>query len=565
MLPRPNTDILFPVFDSSSNLSSSPSPLRVAAWRELLRSYPGDLPTALIGILESGALIGYEGPPQKIISKNHTTVNLAPSEITAKLQADLAANRIAIFPSQHPSSQLISSPLGLVPKHDGGLRRIHDLSYPLGRSVNAHIPQDYGSLQYAKIEDILEKVIRAGRNCLIMKRDLKDAFRNIPVALQMQWLLGFQWENVFYIERCLPFGLATAPFLFNLFAEGLHWILQSWLQWDLLDHYLDDFILIIPLSPSTDSVIQLATSDYIVVTDLLGLPRNDTKDQCGTVVSVLGYEIDTGAFTLRIPVDKLSKAHAITSQVLMSGSMSLHEVDSLAGFLGFCAPAVKLGRVFLRTLWSFSATFPSGRSKFIRKRIHAELRHDLTWWRDLLPKWNGVCFFDSTVRPIISLFTDASGIGMGGFYIRGMEPFDSRLVPLNQAFAVPLPHFDSDAQFDINIYEMEAITLALQLWGPLWASSTVQVFTDNTTAALGLSKQTLKSPANAPLRQALLLAAAHDIILEPSWIEGSTNTLADALSRFDTVTIANLCPHWQNFSLPIPHPLFMCGQPPWST
>ena len=143
MLPRPNTHIPFPVFDSRLNLTSSPSPLKITAWHELLRSYPGDLPTALIGILESGALIGYEGPPQNIISKNHTTVSLAPSEITAKLQAGLAANRIAIFHSQHSSSQFISSPLGLVPKHDGGLRRIHDLSYPLGRSVNAHIPQDY--------------------------------------------------------------------------------------------------------------------------------------------------------------------------------------------------------------------------------------------------------------------------------------------------------------------------------------------------------------------------------------------------------------------------------------
>jgi Reverse transcriptase (RNA-dependent DNA polymerase) len=140
-----------------------------------------------------------------------------------------------------------------------------------------------------------------------MKRDLKEAFRNIPVASRMQWLLGFQWHNFFYLERCLPFGLATAPFIFNLFAEGLHWILQSWLQWDLLDHYLDDFILIIPHTPSIDSVVQLAASEYLVVTDLLGFPRNDSKGMCGTV---LGYEIDTGASILRAPADKLSKAYA---------------------------------------------------------------------------------------------------------------------------------------------------------------------------------------------------------------------------------------------------------------
>jgi hypothetical protein len=542
--PRPNTDILFPIFDNSSSLSSSPSPFKIAAWRELLRHYPGNLQTVLTSILRFGALIGYEGPPQKIISKNHSTVDLAPGEISAKLKADLASHRIAIFPSPHTCSQFISSPLGLVPKHDGGLRRIHDLSYPLQHSVNAHINPTYGSLKYTKIDDILKKVIRAGRNCLIMKRDLKEAFRNIPIASQMQWLLGFQWENSFYIERCLPFGLSTAPVLFNLFAEGLHWILESWLQWDFLDHYLDDFLLIIPLSPSIDSVVQLAASEYIVVTDLLGIPRNDSKDKCGTVVSVLGYEIDTGTFILRVPADKLSKAYAITTQILAGSSMSLHDVDSLAGFLGFCAPAVRLGRVFLRSLWSFSAGFPSSQSRFIRRRIPAALRNDLIWWRDLLPNWNGVCFFDTVVRPTISLFTDASGIGLGGFYIRGIEPFNSQLVPSNHAFAVPLPPSDPNTQFDINQYEMEAIKSAFQLWGPLWASSTVRVFTDSKTSALDLLKQTLKSPANIPLRQTLLLAATYDIILEPSWIEGSKNSLADALSRFDTATIANLCPHW---------------------
>jgi hypothetical protein len=35
------------------------------------------------------------------------------------------------------------------------------------------------------------------------------------------------------------------------------------------------------------------------------------------------------------------------------------------------------------------------------------------------------------------------------------------------------------------------------------------------------------------LREALLLAAAHDILLEPVWIEGFSNTLADTLPRFD--------------------------------
>src|SRR5947209_889535 len=31
----------------------------------------------------------------------------------------------------------------------------------------------------------------------------------------------------FYMDRFLPFGLRTAPFLFDLFAKALHWILVA--------------------------------------------------------------------------------------------------------------------------------------------------------------------------------------------------------------------------------------------------------------------------------------------------------------------------------------------------
>ncbi len=72
---------------------------------------------------------------------------------------------------------------------------------------------------------------------------MKDVFRNNPVAPQYQWLLGFRWGGKFYKETCLSFGLATAPFIFNLFAEALHWLIASFLQW-VLCYYLDNFVAI---------------------------------------------------------------------------------------------------------------------------------------------------------------------------------------------------------------------------------------------------------------------------------------------------------------------------------
>jgi hypothetical protein len=73
-----------------------------------------------------------------------------------------------------------------VPKPDGTFRRIHNLSSPKprrGLSVNAAIPEAYSTLTYSTVDDILALILLAGRGAVILKRDLKDAFRNIPVAI----------------------------------------------------------------------------------------------------------------------------------------------------------------------------------------------------------------------------------------------------------------------------------------------------------------------------------------------------------------------------------------------
>ena len=114
-----------------------------------------------------------------------------------------------------------------MPQHDGGWQRIHHLSHPRCESVNYHIPYGEGELRYTRFQEVLELDIQAGRDRIIRKRDVKDPFRNIPLAPHYQWLPGFRWCKKFYKETCSSFGLATAPFIFNLFAQALNWIIVS--------------------------------------------------------------------------------------------------------------------------------------------------------------------------------------------------------------------------------------------------------------------------------------------------------------------------------------------------
>ncbi|TMD69347.1 MAG: hypothetical protein E6I91_02300 [Chloroflexi bacterium] len=534
---RPNCNPLYSVFTPSAYLHHSPSPFRPAAWAALLAEYPGELPSLIDGILRCGARIGYTGPPQLILSKNLASALDDPNLIAKKISEELEAGLIRPVT---PSKPFICSPLGLVPKGDGGWRRIHHLSFPDDSSVNAFIPREFGTLTYVTFDEIISNVVAAGRCSIIIKRDIKDAFRNIPVAISDQWLLGFYWNDTYYCERALSFGLRTAPMLFNLFAEAFHWILLRVLRYPRLNHYLDDFIFV--LSQQEAASQQQLITGYRLLTDFLGIPRKDSKDTCGTIATVLGIEVDTVKMEARLPSEKITKVLKHTHEALKKGTMNRHEAESLAGLLSFCARVVRLGRTFTQSLFLFIAKHPG---YYRQAKLNKELEADLRWWSELLPQFNGVRLLDDRNRVSVSLWTDASNEGLGAFYkSSSQESFMD--IPEHQAIAIRANK--RLRRKHINIKETIAVLRALERWGPLWASTRLNIYTDSSTVFTGLSTGSIRSPAMEPLKRILLLAIKHDILIEAAWIPGVENKLADALSRFDYVTIANLCPHWQSLS-----------------
>jgi hypothetical protein len=73
-----------------------------------------------------------------------------------------------------------------VPKPDRTFRRIYNLSSPKprqGLSVNAAILEAYSTLTYSTVDNILALILLTRRGAIILKRDLKDAFRNILVTI----------------------------------------------------------------------------------------------------------------------------------------------------------------------------------------------------------------------------------------------------------------------------------------------------------------------------------------------------------------------------------------------
>ncbi|KAI0999687.1 hypothetical protein K3495_g8510, partial [Podosphaera aphanis] len=204
--------------------------------------------------------------------------------------------------------------------------------------------------EYTTIYEIYDAIVAAGKGYYIVKKDMADAFLNIPLSRLLYWLFGFEWQGCSYTETCLPFGLSTAPFLFNLFAEAFHWMLENYLGW-CVNHYLDGFIRIIPPASVNEIFLDRAEQDYYELIQLLGVPRNDKKDNHesarGHIVTILGIEVVTFRLGARLPQGKVAKAQKLATAGLHRTTLSIHDSDELSGFLNFCAKVSHLGRLYL--------------------------------------------------------------------------------------------------------------------------------------------------------------------------------------------------------------------------
>ena len=138
------------------------------------------------------------------------------------------------------------SGLGTVPKQNGKVCLIHDLSSPSGTSVSDGIPREAFSLTYETVDTAISSIMKFGKGAFLTKVDIRNAFRLCPVSPSDRAFLGFYWDSQYYSDKVLPFGLRSAPYIFDKFAAALNWTLHNTCHLTEIIHYLDDFLDVSP-------------------------------------------------------------------------------------------------------------------------------------------------------------------------------------------------------------------------------------------------------------------------------------------------------------------------------
>lgn len=514
---------------SPGQLKAVVSPLRLLSFKEELRNHPNsDWVTALLDGIETGVHLGYHGPRSHRISKNLSSAHTHPEVIDKEIQKEVDMNRILGPFDTPPLPNLQCSGVGVVEKKNGGWRMIMHLSAPADISINDGIDKEDFTLRYRTIDDAVKLVHKYGAGALMAKIDIKSAFRTIPVCYEDRELLGIFWREKFYVDRCLPFGLRSAPFIFNQYADALEWILQH--NYNITDiiHYLDDFLLV---GPPISKQCGQALAKMLKVCSQLGFPIALEKLEGPTaILTFLGILIDTTKMELRLPPDKLESLLQLLQQWQHTNrKISKRQLLSLIGKLSFAAKVVPAGRIFLRRLIDLSAKV---KKLHHRVTLTVAARQDIKWWQDFLPGWNGVSLM---LQPNwesshdLQLYTDASGTLGFGAYFRGAW--------FSGTWS------GEQLKHSIQWKEMFAIVAAAATWGPHWQRKKILFHCDNQAVVQVWQAKKPKDKSLASLcRKLFFLAAQNNYTITLKHTPGSSNELADALSRQQVSRFRALAP-----------------------
>ena len=489
--------------------------------------------------LLDGFANGFDTGLCKLPELSHECANLRSAKnqcdtTTQLLNVELERGYVIGPFDQIPYDHYRISPLGVAEsKYSKKKRLIVDLSAPhnneLHPSLNQLINKEDFSLSYVTIDNAIETIRSLGKGALMCKTDIKDAFKLIPIKESLWPFYGVKWDNKYYFYTRLVFGSRSSPKIFDTLSEAVCWILEH--NYKLLNvlHLLDDFLAIDPPKADADRTMAVLT----LVFNKLGIPLSPNKT-IGPVTELeyLGIILDSIKMEARLPKNKVERIRSVLMSFLNRKACTKQELLSLLGHLNFASRVIYPGRAFVSYLITLSTTV---KSLYHHVKLTTECRLDIKMWALFLEQWNGVSFFLDN-REIsaddLEFFTDATPKGFGG-YFQGkwfLGHFDINFVP-------------DDAKSSMALFELYPIVVATVLWGPLWCRKRIIVNCDNAATVEIINKGRSKVPFIMKfVRKLIWLEAKYNFIIRAKFIPGISNSISDALSRFQLQKFRRLAP-----------------------
>ena len=290
------------------------------------------------------------------------------------------------------NGNLIILPLNSVPKKDTTERRvILDLSYPKNSSVNSFIDKneylgDKVDVIFPRVDDFIELIKKKGKGCLLFKKDLRRAYRQISIDPRDYNLVSFIWGKHIFCDTVLSMGLKSAASICQRVTNAISFIM---VQFGIaILNYLDDLAGAERRENAEFAYICLGT-----VLQKCGIEEAiDKASPPSEIMTFLGVLFNSITMTVEITPGRLLEIKTLIREWLNKHSATIKQLQSLLGKLNFVWACVKPSRIFVSRLLNWLRSIYHS-SEFLHV-IPDFVKKDLEWWNRFLPLYNGISMME---------------------------------------------------------------------------------------------------------------------------------------------------------------------------
>ena len=460
----------------------------------------------IIDIISLGYCLPFVQEPDKKIFNNHASA-LRDSDFVSKENSKLLKSGALLEVNE--SDLTVCSPLGVTRNACGKQRLILDLRY-----VNQHL-----RVSKFKYEDIRTACDLFSKGDWFFKFDYTSGYHHVEIHPEHTTFLGCSWsingKQIYLKFTVLPFGLASAPFVFTKIQRVLvsHWRRQG----IRIFTYLDDGAGAEGNLAGARVVSKLVQQDITAS----GFVANDEKcqwepTQCG---ELLGFVMDLASGLFTVPERRVATLQSLLQHVLDNQFVvSACHIARIAGCL--VSMGLALGpvvRLWTRECYRVVQSCDSWDKK---RALPEEAHKEIQFWSENFEN-DGQPIWRVSPKVDILTFSDASNVAWGGYAV---QLGDQKAVGSWSA---------EESVKSSTFREIKAARLVLESLAPQLVGKEIKHRTDNQGTERIMSVGSKISELHDEAVLIYKLCKKFDIRLSVEWVCRDSNKTADDLSRLD--------------------------------
>ena len=388
--------------------------------------------------------------------------------------------------------------------------------------------------------------------------DDKSGYDHILLTSRSSTYFGFQWAGWYFCFQTIPFGWKASTYIYH--TVGL--VATSYIRSMNVpcSQYIDDrHVGQLRLSQTHKSSINPSNfilaeaAAYIVCFVLIelgyfiGLKKSILIPQL--IVPFLGFLSDAVPQAFILPQEKLQKFITLRESILAKKSVSLKNLQKLAGKMISFGLAVPAARLYASAIFRAISTATSTGCPV---PLTGHLLAEISSWR-FLDSWSGFLPWRQERHFRLQLCSDASNSGWGGVIY----------FPNESPTTVHGPWCNHERSATIAVRETLALVKTLSVTAHRLLNARIDCFVDSMTLVNAWQHQGSRSqPLSTALKELFTVTLRHNFIITLHHIPGADNPAdypSRLLSDLDcTLTPASLAPirliswHFQLTSAQIP-------------